>query len=364
MKKFFRGLLAVIVIAFVAAALALPALAKKRINQSLDDLEGYKGKVEGVGFALIIGRVTLEQLSVWDTTKHDFELDVPKLTTRISWTALLHHHLVIDAEVYEPVITMISPKPQKVAKKTAKKAQKVEKNVEEKKGKTLGQLLAETMPFSVERFRIVDGTIVLKQAAATEEEKKDMPKKAKEQAPAPPVRFHDIGIVVEDLTNTSESEPATGQAKIEVASGTIKLDMKLWPLVKEPTFDLRTDVSDIQLPALSPLLQQQWGIGAESGVFRMTSEIKAAAGAFKGYVKPFVEDFKATAKNAGPVKKIEKAVADAAAKVLENKKTKEVASKVDFSGRFDQPKLDLWTAVATALRNAFIKALSPRFEKL
>jgi len=362
-KKFLLGVLALLIVAFIAVALALPGLAKSRINDSLAHLEGYKGHVDGVGFALIVGRFTLKRLSIWDTTKGDFKLEVPKLTTRVSWGALLHRELVVDVEADEPVITMVAPKPEKAAKKTAKKAQKAEANVEQKTGKTIGQELQDLMPFRVNSFRIVDGAIVIKEGAANEQEAKKEPKG--EQRPGQPVKLHDIDLVVRDLTNTSERQPATAKGKAEIAGGAIELAMNLKPLEKQPTFDLRAEIKDVDLAQLDPLLRWQFNVDVKKGKFDLVSEVKAANGGFDGYVKPFIQDLEAgSTKHEGPIKKAKEIAVDVVAKVLENKKTKEVATKVPFSGRFDQPKTDIWTAVATVLSNAFIKALSPSFEKL
>jgi len=360
-KKFLLGLLAVIVIAFIAVALVLPGLAKKKVNESLAHLEGYKGHVDSIGFALIVGRFTMKKLSVWDTTKGDFRLDVPKLTTKISWKALIHRELEISVEADGPVITMVAPKPEKAAKKTAKKAKKVQANVEQKTGRTIGQELEALTPFRVDRFSVVDGAIVIKEGATDEKEQKKAPKG--EQAPGQPTRLEDINIVVRDLTNTSKREAATAKAQAKLADGTIKLAMRLQPLAKEPTFDLRTDVKDVDLAKLDPLLRWQWNVDVKKGVFQMVSEVKAADGGFEGYVKPFIQDLKVS-KSGGPLKKAKETVVDVAAKILENKKTKAIATKVPLEGRFDDPKTDIWTAAGTVLENAFIKALSPSFEKL
>lgn len=362
MRKFLLSLLLLLVVAALAVRLALPGLAKRKINEQLSSLEGYNGRVASVGLSLLRGRVTLRQLEVWDA-KEDFRLEVPVLRTDVSWGALFRRTLVADVAAFEPVMSLTAPKPSEGAKKAGEKARKAEANIEKKTGKSLEQLFEGLMPFRVSSFRIVDGAVLLKEGAADQEEEKE--KADKEQRPSQPVRLGDLQVLVEDLTNTSKKEPAKAKASATLAGGTLALSLALRPLEESPTFDLNAEARKVDLAKLSPLLRWQWNVDVERGQFEMVAEAKAEGGAFKGYVKPFIQDIKAApATGAGPAKKVKQAVVGVVAKVLKNKESGDIATRLPFEGRFDDPKTGVWQAVVAVLRNAFVEALSPTFEKL
>jgi hypothetical protein len=83
-------------------------------------------------------------------------------------------------------------------------------------------------------------------------------------------------------------------------------------------------------------------------------------------VKPFLHDVEVLDSEQDKKKslgtKIKEALADFFADVLENPDTENVATRVPFEGKFDDPKIGLWGAVAAVLRNAFVRALSPRLD--
>lgn len=363
MKKALKRTLIVLVVLLAAARLALPLIVKHKVNAQLADMEGYRGHVDDVHLALWRASISLKDLVIRDTTKKDFELRIRRLTVDSSWSDLLAKKLVADISVSAPQITIAAPKPSTAVKKTGEKAKKAEKNVERKTGKTLGEYLKEMTPFRIDSFDLEHGLVKVVPGSANEDEEKKEP--GEERKPEEPVELRAIRANVIDLTNMSKKQRAKGFLDAELAGGTIKLKLSAEPMAKEPTFDLSTEVHGVDLARLNPVLRWQWDVDVSSGTFDLVSEAKAEGGAFKGYVKPFIKDLKvAPAKDAGPVKKVKQAVVKAVTKVLENKKTKEVATKVPFEGRFDDPKTGIWAAVVNVLRNAFIKALSPSFEKL
>ena len=87
----------------------------------------------------------------------------------------------------------------------------------------------------------------------------------------------------------------------------------------------------------------------------------------QGYVKPMfsnVEVYSAEKERGQPLlHKAKEAVVGLAAKVLKNRSTQQVATQVDISGRLDNPNTSTWQAFVQFLRNAFIKAILPGFDR-
>jgi hypothetical protein len=54
--------------------------------------------------------------------------------------------------------------------------------------------------------------------------------------------------------------------------------------------------------------------------------------------------------------------AEVISKIFKNHEKKSVASKIEFEGEFEQPKVRTFAAVGFAFRHAFVQALAPKIE--
>jgi hypothetical protein len=61
--------------------------------------------------------------------------------------------------------------------------------------------------------------------------------------------------------------------------------------------------------------------------------------------------------------KLYEGLVDVSAKVLKNRPRREIVTVMDVSGRVDQPQIRTWQVVRGLLRNAFIEAVYPGFER-
>lgn len=50
------------------------------------------------------------------------------------------------------------------------------------------------------------------------------------------------------------------------------------------------------------------------------------------------------------------------ANVFENEPQQQLATRIEFSGEFDNPETSVWAAITTFMRNAFVQALQPGLE--
>jgi len=48
--------------------------------------------------------------------------------------------------------------------------------------------------------------------------------------------------------------------------------------------------------------------------------------------------------------------------LFENQPKEWLATQISFSGSFDDPDIDIWTAIGKVMQNAFLKALVPGIE--
>jgi hypothetical protein len=86
-----------------------------------------------------------------------------------------------------------------------------------------------------------------------------------------------------------------------------------------------------------------------------------------GYVKPLFTDIKVydSKKDAKKplVHKAYEMLIGGAAKVLKNRSTKQVATKINISGPVSTPNVSTWQAIGQFLVNAFVNAIVPGFDR-
>ena len=61
-------------------------------------------------------------------------------------------------------------------------------------------------------------------------------------------------------------------------------------------------------------------------------------------------------------RKMWEAIAGFAGEVFENQPKDQVATKIPFEGRLDNPQADVWETVINVLENAFIRAIQPSID--
>lgn len=340
MRTRWKALLgAVVVLAAVRAA--LPSIAKSRINASLSRVEGWDARVGGVDLALLRGGLVLRDIEA-EGKGTKVKASVSSAAINISWSQLLRRRLVASVDITRPRGSMT------VRRADKEKAKAASKKIE-KKAEIVFPNLKDIFPFRLDRFAVRDGELLVTEGELSS-------------------RLTGVYFSVNGLTNIGKDARATGEAGASISKdGTVRLDFHVDPTSRPPAFDFVLAVKKIDLPALNPVLRAEFGMDVDSGVFELVAEATSTGGGFHGYVKSFVGDLKmgpTGGKGGGVVKVLKEALVGAVAAVLKNPKSDAVAGKVPFEGRYDDPDIGVWEALASVLRNAFVKALTPTFEGL
>src|SRR6185295_12791963 len=107
-------------------------------------------------------------------------------------------------------------------------------------------------------------------------------------------------------------------------------------------FALDGQVVDTQLPALNDVLRAYSKLDVAGGRLSVYSQVQVQNGQIRGYVKPLLADLKfydpKQDKDKPLGKKIVEKLAGGVAKLLQNHKREEVATRVDLSGSVENPK--------------------------
>jgi len=137
------------------------------------------------------------------------------------------------------------------------------------------------------------------------------------------------------------------------------------PFAPKPTFEFDTKLTDVKLTELNDFLRAYGRFDVKNGNVDLYSELAASDGAFRGYVKLLVDDLdvvelKEDIKN--PIILAWKGVVSGVYHLFRNQRTGKFATRVPFSGTFDDPRARVWPTIGNVFWNAFIKALPPKLE--
>ncbi len=188
------------------------------------------------------------------------------------------------------------------------------------------------------------------------------------QTPKVDVEIRDLSVHAIGLRNRSEEENEAYPAKVEITGitiggGEIHLYTKLEPLAKKAHFELNLELKKVELPALNDFLHAYAGVTVAQGQFELFSQVAMQGGHYEGYVKPFFNDLRLDESPQKPLaERIWTKLVAGLAEFAKNSKTKQVATRIPFSG--DNGALDIhtWKSIENALHHGFVKALSQGFE--
>jgi hypothetical protein len=336
--------LLVIAVLLIAIRIALPPVATKVANDYLgNELPGYTGHVDGIHFSFFRGAYQVEgiYLDKIDSATHkqtEF-VAVNNIDLSLEWSALFQGKIVGKLFFDSPVI--------KFTKDRVEPAQVVKDTT------TFKQLLDIGMPLDVNRVEVENGQVHYRDLTSS---------------PLVDISMNNIYVLAQNLRNTTDplqQLPSSIEVNASVYGGKVDVKMYLDLLADDPTFDLKAEVTHLNLPGLNAFFKAYGKFTVEKGDFSVYSEMAAKDGGFKGYVKPIIKDMRilgAGGKDQNILTKLWEGILDAVNWVLKNKKEDQLATKIPIEGRFNDPKPNIWYTIFALLRNGWIQALNPALD--
>lgn len=178
----------------------------------------------------------------------------------------------------------------------------------------------------------------------------------------------DTNLHISNISNQSAQGTArmTLRAKF-MGSGATTASAEFRPGKEKTDFDLYVKIENARLTSLNDALMSYGNFDVSDGFFSLITEIHLKNDFLSGYIKPFFKDMRVydwrKDKQRALGHQLYELMVDGAAKILENRSHQEVATKIDISGPVNRPKTSTLQMIAGLLRNAFIKAIVPNFEK-
>jgi hypothetical protein len=336
--------LIIIIGLLVIIRLALPYVVLHYANDTLANMDGYRGHIEDIDLAIIRGAYKVDSfyLNKVDTVsgKETPFLGASAVDLAVEWRALFKGSIVGKVLVDKPLVRFTKDK--------------VEPKDVRKDSSDFRQVLDKFMPLKINRLELKNGTLQYID---------------EHSHPKVNVKMTNVDVVALNLKNSYDSAailPATITARATVYDGTLDMKMKLNPLAEAPTFDLNAEWRNTNLVKLNDFFQAYAKVDVNKGTFGLYTEVAAKDGAFTGYVKPLLKNIDVLGKEDrkdNVLRKMWEGVSEVVTEVFENQSKKTVATKIPFRGRIDNPKANIWQAIVQVLQNAFVHALQPAIDQ-
>lgn len=327
----------------VALRLALPSLILSYVNKTLDQIPEYDAKIESIDVSLWRGAYVIHNLRMvkkGGQNKYPF-LHVKKIDLSMEWRALFSGKIVGEVEMFQPVLNFVRTKSKETSQLTGSKSWADQ-----------GEKL---FPFEINKFSINDGKIT----------------------------FRELGIIKgADLSMTSMHLVLTGITNVETKTdplpSKLMINAKIFEtgnfwmkgsaqLLHDPiSFDMDTSIKGVELSKLNHFVKHHAGFKFKSGTFSCYSTLKAVDGKVNGYLKPLLEDVRIIdqQKLDNPLEIVWQVFIATVVEIFTNQSTNRFATVIPIKGEIDNPDAEILSTIFNVVRNAFIKAFQPGFEKL
>lgn len=338
-RKNGRVLLALLSLLIALRAL-LPFFVKWYVNETLNKIPGYRGRMEDVRLHLWRGAYEIIRLQM---VKADGGASAPFFSVEsadlsVQWRALLHGAFVGKIILMEPRLNFIEGPTRETSQLSIDESWRMR--------------VDELFPLDINYLGITDGSIHFQNPSAS-----------------PPVDIHldELTAEARDLSNRRGRKALASVAAMgrPMRQGFFRLNGEFDPFAKMPTFHLEALISQLHLDALNAFIAHYEGVVVKTGTANFYVECAAKDALFKGYAKPFLLDlhFSSTRERGLSFSQTIKGVlGNVLAAVFRNSKNKSDAAKIEFSGKFAEPRVSEWAAVRSAFHHAYIHPLAPRLE--
>ncbi len=336
---------ALLAVVLIGARVAAPVVVERYVNRQMAHMGDYRGAVTEVDLFLWRGGYALRNLQVVKVAASDEVRDtpfvaMPRMDLTIEWRALFRGEVVGEAVMFSPVLNLVQSES--------------DENTQLGTGVSWPQEIRDLFPFKLNVVRVQNGLVTFRAPGISTEES---------------LTLQGFQLVLRNLTNVTDEEKAAF-ADISLAgrimgSAPFKLDGQIDPNEELPAFDVDVSLENAKLVDVNPWLREFLKVDAQNGAFSMYAELATADGRFEGYVKPILEDpeiFDTKEATSGPFQKAWEAIVGFAAKVLENRQEKQVATRIPFSGNLDDPRAGILAALVNLVRNAFVAAFAHSLE--
>jgi hypothetical protein len=324
---------------------SLAHLVKHYLNEKLADMGDYHGQVSDVDLRWWQGAYQIKGLVI---EKKDGDvpvplLDAPDTEISVSWHALWNEGAVVAEVIFHGLSISFVDTP----------------GGDDQTGEGVDwrEQLEKLLPITLDEVRVDHGRLAFRNFQSD-----------------PPVDVYvdAINAQVFNLTNTRDAQEARsasfkgegrllGQAPIEA---TAHFD----PLVRMDNFDVQLRMTGLELTRLNDFANAYGRFDFHGGTGDLVTEVEVADSQISGYIKPLLKNVEIfnwdqDVKEKGFLRGMWEAVVGGGETVLKNQRKDQFATRIELSGTTKSTDVNAFSALISILRNAFVQAFTPRFEK-
>jgi hypothetical protein len=180
--------------------------------------------------------------------------------------------------------------------------------------------------------------------------------------------INDTDLALRNLSNHQNQGPADLTLHGEfMGSGDTSVGGDFLASQQGPAFNLKIAILNTDLPSMNDILRAYGRFDVAAGKFSVFSAVAIKDDDINGYVKPMFANLKVydyqTDKNTPILHQARKLVIGGASHLFKNSSTGQVATDIDLKGKLTSPATSTWQALTQVLRNAFIEAIIPGFDR-
>jgi Domain of Unknown Function (DUF748) len=304
-----------------------------RVKAHLTGMQGYKGRIDGIGISLWRGAYQIEGLKI---TKDEGSGQIPFFQAPVidigpQWNAVLKGHLAARVVVVDGRLNFVNGPSDKQSQIGA--------------GVDWLPILAGLAPVEIDQFRLRGGEVRFTDPYGK---------------PAVDLQMRQVYLEAGDLfakPDAGDPTPASITATARIMDDALFiLHAGFDPQAPAPTFDYHAELDGLQLMALNPLFQRYEGVQVLSGSADIHSEGVGGKGSYGGYIQPTIVSLKMTKSGFHPEGILRRALLRLLVWAFTDGGNK-VEKKFDYSGRFQDPGTSIWTAPAYIFEHGFAKAM-------
>ena len=180
--------------------------------------------------------------------------------------------------------------------------------------------------------------------------------------------FSDADIALKNLSNHQQQGTADLILRGKfMGSGDTNVSGNFLASQHGPALNMKVAIRNTDMPSMNDILRAHGRFDVAAGQFSVFSDISIKDGDVNGYVKPMFSNLEVYKyekdRNTGILHQAKELAIGGASHLFKNSSTQQVASEIDLSGKLTSPDLSTWQAIAQVLRNAFIEAIIPGFDR-
>lgn len=332
----------------VLIRILLPFIAVRIANTKLNSIEGIRGSIKSIKLNLFGGVFKIHQLTI---AKRDDQSGIETIIAKIESLEVMIPLTKLIKKKFAGQINIVNPEITYVSVIETLKVKKPKHSLPSPAVISPLKTALEKLPLVGIDVTIVNGQV--RYINHTSKTKIDVTVSA-------------INIDVKDFSNQQNvADTATIQASANIYGGHLSADINLKPMREQLTFDVKLELANADMVELNPFFETFANIDVNAGTLGVYLEMSAEHGAFKGYLKPILKDIDlvgAEDSDDSIFKRMWERGVAALFQLLENNRTDQLATKIPFEGRLDDPHVNIGAAIAGVLRNAFVRAIRPSFE--